>query len=388
MSIKVDVKPQLLEWAVLRSGREPSDLWTKSMPPELFEAWVSGDRKPTLKQLQAFAAKTYTPVGYLMLSTPPVETVPIADHRAGRRRSDGTISANLRETIYQCQDRLDWYRNRRVFLGEGRLQFVGSARLNDEPRVVAARIGETVGWSAEVRSATSNPTDALAALRNCVEDAGILVAISGIVGSNTHRVLDPGEFKGFALVDDFAALVFLNGTDFPTSKVFTLAHELAHVWLKESGISDPEAAMTDGGDVIVEQWCNRVAAELLVPAAEFADVFDRRAEIGPEAARVARHFRVSTQVILGRCRETGLIGWDQYLALLQSETDRVTAEQPRRASGGNFYNSKPVQLSRRFTRELISSTLEGATSYKDAFRMLNIAKTSTFDNLATELGVL
>lgn len=385
MTVRVDVEPELLAWAVERSGRSEDELWTESFPRQRYEAWLTGQRQPTERQLQEFAKKTYTPVGFFYLAEPPTEGMPIADFRASVGRQQG-ISPNLRETIYDCQDRQDWYRNHRLLNGEEALTFVANARLSHAPELVAQQIAAVLGWTADVRHAAGSWSGALAELRDRVENIGVLVVISGIVGANTSRALDADEFKGFALVDDFAALVFVNGTDYETSKIFTLAHELAHVWLGEPGLSDLDP--TSVRDVDAERWCNRVAAELLVPNAEFAAAFDATAELMSQLGPLAKQFRVSTLVILGRVREAGHITWDEYLRAFGSEQERINALMIDKTSGGNYYNTKPVQMSKRFVRELIASTLEGRTSYKDAFRLLNVKKQSTFEELGKRLEVL
>lgn len=328
MTVRVDVEPELLQWAVERSGRADEELWTKSFPRSRYEAWVTRAARPTLTQLDEFAAKTHTPVGFLYLDEPPIEDMPITDFRTMNGEPTGVISVDLRETIYTCQARQDWYREHRLIEGEPPLEFVGSVTLEDDPAAVAALMVETLGWDAEARRQAGDQAGAVAALRDRAEAIGVLVVISGIVGSNTRRKLDPEEFRGFALADPLAALVFVNGADSKSAQMFTLAHELAHVWLGATGLSDIEIQANPAGntprELDTERWCNRVAAELL----------------------------------------------------------------KSKGSGGNFYNTKPVQMSKRLAREFIASTLEGRTPYTDAFRLLNIKKQSTFDNLGEKLGVI
>src|SRR5690606_16145742 len=147
-------------------------------------------------------------------------------------------SPDLLDTIYQCQDRQNWYRDYQRTNHEAPVDFVGTLTTATLVTEAAARIRETLGISIAQRQAIGTWEDALRHLIRQAEDAGVLVMISGIVGSNTHRTLDVNEFRGFALVDAMAPLVFVNGTDSKSAQMFTLVHELAHIWLGQSAVSD------------------------------------------------------------------------------------------------------------------------------------------------------
>lgn len=387
MSVRVEVRPALLRWARARSGIE-DDTWEKRFPR--YEAWLGGDVSPTLKQLEAFARKTYTPVGFFFLDEPPVEAVPIPDFRTIRDQPvagvAGRLSADMLDTVYVCQARQEWYRDNQLLNGEAPLDFVGSAALATPPIEAVERMRVVLDWTVETRRRLNSWDAALTRLRENAETAGVLVMISGIVGSNTHRKLDPDEFRGFALADQYAAVVFVNGADSKAAQVFTLAHELAHLWLGETALSDVDPGSTR--TYAPERWCNQVAAELLVPMDEFMLSFDTASDIHRQLRPLAERFRVSTQVILGRMREAGALSWNQFMTELGAENERVAELVAERGGGGNYYNTKPVQVGKRFARELIASTLEGRTPYTEAFRLLDVKKTTTFEGLGAQLGVL
>jgi hypothetical protein len=191
----------MLRWARERAGAGARDL-ERRLPQ--FPAWVRGDKQPTLKQLEDFAKATHTPVGFLFLTEPPVETVPIPDFRtvadAGVRRP----SPDLLDTLYLCQQRQDWYRNFARTAGEASLGFVGTASVHDDVVRTAASIRAALGFDVQARRTMPTWTDALRRFIEQTDALGVLVMVSGVVGSNNRRNLDPREFRGFALADDLA----------------------------------------------------------------------------------------------------------------------------------------------------------------------------------------
>ena len=234
--VRVDVAPSVLIWAQQRSGVGLEDLEHRF--PEL-KAWRAGDARPTLRQLEGFARATHTPTGFLFLPKPPREILPLPDFRTVRNIAVEQPTANLLDTVYQCQERQEWYREWALANQEGPVPFVGSLRLTTP--IVEAGAGLRRDLHFEVNNRGSTWTEALTRLRDNADDRGVLVMVNGVVGSNTHRKLDPREFRGFSLVDSLAPLVFVNGSDTKAAQIFTMAHELAHIWLGESALVDRNA---------------------------------------------------------------------------------------------------------------------------------------------------
>ncbi|MGH2364280.1 MAG: ImmA/IrrE family metallo-endopeptidase [Chloroflexota bacterium] len=382
MTVRIRPSAVVLEWARHRS-RVPSEELLSRFPQ--LPDWAAGTRQPTLKQLERFAQATHTPIGYLFLHEPPEEHLPLPDFRTIGGVEIGEASPDLLDTIYQCQQRQDWYRDYARIQGQGRVPFVGTLTSDSDVVPAARQMRETLDFEASRRGSSWSE-----ALRRLIDEAdanGILVMVSGIVGSNTHRKLDPREFRGFALVDEFAPVVFINGADAKAAQIFTLAHELAHIWLGQTAVSnaDMEAPSTN----VVERWCNEVAAEFLIPLADLRGLRPNLEQSADELQALARRFKVSTLVALRRIFDGGYLAEPEFRAAYRQEWERVRArlEEQSSAGGGNFYNTQPLRVSKRFARALIENTLEGQTLHRDAYQMLGFKKHSTFDELANHLGV-
>lgn len=377
---RVPVNPKLLSWARERAGYSVSALAAR-FPKAA--AWENGEVQPTIKQLEAFAKATRTPVGFLFLAKPPTEQIPIQDFRTVANISPVRPSPDLLDTVYLCQQRQDWYRDFARSALDGPLELVGSVRIGHDVTDTAAQMRHALGVDLDERKKLPTWTDALRRLIEQADALGILVMVSGVVGSNSRRKLDPHEFRGFALVDPWAPLVFINGADTKAAQMFTLAHELAHIWLGQSGVSDTNPSTVP--DQESERWCNRVAAELLVPLEVLRSELDRRADLHFELNRLARRFKVSTLVILRRIHDVGQLSRDEFWAAYEAELARVR-DSPT-GSGGDFYRTLGTRVSKRFARALVESTLEGRTSFTETFRMLGLKKMAAFNKLGRSLEV-
>ena len=164
--------------------------------------------------------------------------------------------------------------------------------------------------------------------------------------------------------------------------MFTLAHELAHLWLGESALSDVAVRPTPVHRV--EVWCNGVAAELLVPGEAVRAAHAPSADRFSETRRLARRFKVSTLVVLRRLKETGALDGEEFRVAYRDEMGRVNARPA--SGGGSFHPTLRVRVGRRFGHALVTSTLEGRTWFSESLRLLGIRKMSTFREFAETLG--
>ncbi len=371
----------MLRWARERAGLGVEDLTARF--PKL-ALWESGELSPTMKQLEAFAHATYTSFGLLLLPEPPQEPLPIPDFRTIAGRTIRRPSPNLLDTIYICQDRQDWYLEFAHEEGRTRLPFVGSLTLQTPIPEAAARMRQALQFDLDDRRDCPTWTEALRRFVALVDKSGVLVMSNSVVQNNNHRKLNVEEFRGFALSDQVAPLIFINGADSKSAQMFTLAHELAHIWLGESALSNASPTSSDGNSV--ETWCNAVAAEFLMPLELVCAEVNLDAPIATEVPRLAKRFKVSTLVVLRRLHDAGRLTRAQFFAAYEEEVDHLAEILGRRRKGKpDFYLTTAARVSRRFASALVESTLEGRTLYRDAFRMLGISKSETLHQLGRSL---
>jgi Zn-dependent peptidase ImmA (M78 family) len=375
------VNPELLRWARERAQLDVLELEARF--PKLGQ-WETREVEPTLKQLEDYARATHAPIGYFFLAAPPEEPLPIPDFRTMATRGVARPSPNLLDTIYVCQERQSWYREFAQVTGQPALPFVGTISTKTSPVAAAAHLRATLRFDVDERRDCPTWTEALRRFIDQADRVGVLVMVSGVVLNNNRRRLDPEEFRGFALADDKAPLIFINGADSKAAQMFTLAHELAHIWLRVSALSDSTAASIPAAtnQNETEAWCNHVAAELLVPLELFRAELVADEPLRNSLDRHARRFKVSTLVILRRLLDAARLSKPEFFRAYQEEVARIAAIA--KGAGGDFYRTTIARVSRRFARALFECTLEGRTLYRDAFRMLGITKTETFNEVAED----
>lgn len=381
MGDRVAVNPAVVEWAALRAMEADVSLARF----QNLGGWMQGDVKPTFRQLTDFANATSVPLGYFFLDKVPAPVLPIADFRV--RGEQQEPSTELLDTITLCSARQNWYSGYVERAGVDAPDFVGSLSTNVDPRRAVQAMRERVWYAPGAGHKTQQ--DALRVFIADIEESGILVIMNSVVENNTHRRLDHREFQGFTLIDQLAPLIFVNGDDTKNARMFTLAHELAHVFLGEQGVSaaPPDIGVDAANSESVEAWCSAVAAEFLVPLDDVPNAINLVNPVD-DLGRASRRFCVSTLVILRRLREKGVLDSVTFRRIYDEEETRVrdlASVQQSEGDGGNPYNVMPYRVSRRLARAVYADAYEGGTTYRDAYRLLSTRTTKSFNGLAERL---
>lgn len=379
-TVRVEVTPAVIRWALERSNM-PSGINQKF--PRLNE-WIKGESSPTLRQLEQLAKATYTPLGYFFLPEPPAEEqLPIPYFRT-IDSVPAEPSLNLVETVQTMIHRQAWMREYLIELGQDPLPFVHSIRLIDNLNIVqmAQKIKDTLGlqegWAADQRTWTA----ALRELQKRAEAAGIIVVVNSVVGNNTHRKLDPSEFRGFVLIDNYAPLVFLNSADGKAAQMFTLAHELAHVWVGTSAVFDL-SELHPANDK-VEKICNQIAAEFLVPEEELRRIWPSVRQEPDKFQLLARQFKVSELVIARRTLDLRFITKEIFLDFYRKYQERERQATQDDTGGGDFYATQNMRIGQRFAEAVVCAVREGRLLYSEAYELTGL-RGEIFERYARKL---
>lgn len=372
------VTPQLVTWAIKRSGLGYDTLEEKLKvnQAEIVD-WEKGKTQPTFSKAITLADLLRVPFGYFFLSKPPETDVPLPDLRTltGKPRKP---SPDFLEVLYGVLTKQEWYQEYAREQGAKKIRFVSSMDEEAGVEAVATKIRDALSINGELREVAHDWNKYLALLIAQAEKAGILVMRSGLVGNDTRRTLSPDEFQGFSITDDYAPLIFINAQDFKRAQIFTLAHELAHIWLGESGICYSAEAPVGRGGQNFETFCDAVAAEILVPKTEFVAEWESHPNELP-INKLARTFWVSTFVILRRAHETQKITRTQFHDLLKRESAKRSGVK-RGGGGGDYYGPVVNRHSSKLTKAVIRDVYEGGTLIRDGARLLDL-KPHTFAKL-------
>ena len=378
------LSPEVLRWARERVNLSVDTLAQKmNIKPASVEGWERNG-KISIRQTEKLAKIAYAPLGCLYLPEPVEDKLPITDFRTMSGKQQKKPSPELLSVVYAMQRRQSWMCDDLRELGYEKLSFVASMKDEKNPAKIAAAMRETLGLPQGWAKQQSNWQNALRTLRHMVEKTGILIFINGVVGNNTRRKLNPEEFRGFALVDDYAPLIFINAADYHSAQMFTVAHELAHLWRGQQGVSNYLAR--DGRHNKEERLCNQIAAEFLIPQEEMRDYWDKSKRAANNVAAMSSRFRASYIAVAIRALEMGLLGdadFRKWCEQWHSGEQKRAADKVKN-KGGNFWNTQNVRIGARFGLAVLRAVREGRLLYREAYSLIDL-RGKTFDSYEQRL---
>ena len=378
MSQAALVNPSLLTWSRERAGLSTEQV-AKKLPvkPDRVEEWEAGEAKPTFLQAQKWASLAHIPFGFLFLKQPPAEQLPLPDLRTVGGIAPQRPSLELLDTVRDSIRKQDWYLEYLQHHEHQPLAFVGRFNSRSSVAEVVADIRQTLGVHPDI--ARLDYDKYTRALIEAAEAAGILVMRSGIALGNTHRKLEVSEFRGFAISNVFAPVVFINSSDAPTARLFTLLHELAHIWIGSSGVSDGNSA--NGRDE--ERFCNAVAGEFLAPEVQFRALWNAEIDWEENLAPLATRFHISKLAIGRRACDLGYISQAQYSAYYRMI---LKAFQNEKGGAGDYYRNATAKNSPRLSKAVLTEAMSGRMLLREAGNLLGVqpAKLRTLANKISE----
>ena len=371
------INPEVLVWARTTAGLSVEDAAKKlglSGPERLTEI-ETGQRAPTRRQLVNMSGQYHRPLLTFYLPNPPRPNEQGQDFRSLPQGHSPSSEALLRTLVRDVQARQQLVRAAMEETEEAeRLNFVNSAQMSDGVDVIVRSMREVLGVTLEQFRAQKTVTDAFAVLRAGTENAGVFVLLMGNLGTY-HTDVDVRIFRGFALADDVAPFVVINEKDSRAAWAFTLLHELAHIWLGQTGISGYDA------EADVERFCNSVASRFLLIPAELAEITvpgRTLSNVKEQITAFANERNLSRKMVAYNLFRSNAITRAIYSSLTESfDADRINQKTSQGDEGGpNYYTVRrhrvgPGLIS--FVRRMISG---GALSVTKSAKVLGVKPTA------------
>lgn len=373
MKTEITINPTLINWAITRAGFDV-DKFLDNNP--VIQKWIEGVKKPTVKQLENFAHKVHIPFGYLFLPEPPKETIPFPFFRTGNQQTD-KVSLNVFDTIQILQRRQDWITEYLQDNEQEPLSFVGRFNENATANEVVADIRNTLELQSNWACNFATWEETLAFITSKIEAIGVFINFNGIVENNTHRPISVDECRGFVLVNPYAPFMFVNAADAKAAQLFTIIHELAHIWLGESAGFDNQNLMP--ADDPIEKLCDAIAAEFLVPASSLIDIWQDK----PSIDYARRYFKVSPIVIGRRAMDLGLITRGEFFTFYNGYMDSFKQKKENQKGGGDFYATARKRLSVTFASYVNQAVNQNKLLYRDAYKITGL-KGDTYQKFVTQ----
>lgn len=354
---RLNIEPKILSWVIERRGFDVAEYAQKN---ERFGKWLTGEAQPTFRQAEDFAKSNYVPMGYLYLSEPPKEIMPIPFFRSKKGKM---VNLNVMDAVKLLAERQTWLSGYLRSENVEKLGYVGSVQTNMNISSVANSMHELLGLRPDWALSMTTPDKAINTLAGKMEELGCVVVFNSTVGFSTSRSINVTDCRGFCLVDSNAPFIFINSKDAKQAQLFTLVHEFAHILLGFSAGTGNEENMKISQE---ELYCDKLAAVFLAPADIFIALWKSTNGAIPE---MVKRLKVSRWVIARRAKELGLMPDEEYWALVREWQTEPHVESARK-SGPVAFAIRAVRTNGRSFLAHVNNALNShKLLYRDAYRL-------------------
>jgi Zn-dependent peptidase ImmA (M78 family) len=372
----ININPDILKWARLSAHLELHEIPKTIISSEILAQIEDGLALPTFSQLQKLAKKYERSLGVLMGDVIPENdylTIPLF-RKENKTGYDSALTLYIRD----IQDKQDWARNYLISEGNISLDFIGSVSINDDIENVAVKIKERLDFPSYL--SFSNNEKYLQAIRQTFEDHNIFISITGTNQSNKSISIE--QAQGFAISDLYAPFIFVNTKLRPNAKIFTLVHEVTHLFLNESGISEDVISYRkpDCDENNIENFCNDVSGEILMRREQFILEFQKSSgSLEKRIIELSEIFLVSQLAICVRLWRLNQINYSEYnttYSIIQDKIkkylDDLAEKQHEQPGGGNYYNNMRMKNGSLLSSLAYSAYKSGDILNMDLGNILNI----------------
>lgn len=362
MVTRLNINNSLLHSYIKSSPYSLQQLKEKVKDIELF---ISGRKNPTFNQVSKIAKIINIPTGLLLLDTRIEKSVNTLDFRTinSTNLNVNGLSPELKDTIKEMEVKQDFLKSEITT----NLDFISKFSIESDYLEVTNYIKRLLNVADYHYYNKGFKEKPLNFFRSKISSLGIYVFFNGKVKDNTHRQLNINEFRGFVLVDKTAPIIFVNQKDSKAGQLFTLIHELVHLFIGSEGIfnnSDNEFGVNK-----TEAFVNKVTGEILVPTSELLQMFPS------DISSLATTFRVSKFVVARRLLDTKLIDHTEYLSLIDElskefvKTKNIVSDKK---TSGNYKNNLNFRMDKQFFYYIESALNHNKITYTEAFNVLGV----------------
>ncbi|WP_332120017.1 ImmA/IrrE family metallo-endopeptidase, partial [Escherichia coli] len=362
-AVEFQLSRKMIDWIANSQGVSIETLADQVMPKKINKFLNGVVSKSAAEKLAKIGG---IPFGFLFLETPPTPAKPkIPDLRQAINSRE--LGKDFFDVYYDIEYKLEWYKDYlRENGNDDPLDFIGKFKFNRKLnyKVVATDIANTIHFDIQKEIKNVTFESYFSKVAKLIEDTGVLVFKNGVVGNNNKRKLDTREFRGFCISDSVAPIIFVNSSDALSAQVFTLFHEVAHLWLGVDGVSGWDTEKN------IESFCNKVAAEILMPDNLFKSFWLNASSDNNyyRVKEVSKLFKVSDFACAIKALQLDLIERNT----LEIIKDQAYNKPKKESNGGSFFNTLPVRNSPKLTNIIISKAMSQQLPLREAGVLLNV----------------